>query len=140
MAADVSSLRAAVVERYQAVHAEAVTILEDRLDAVVPDSGKASIEKLRESRTVVDTSTDTVLGAQLTYLGPKADWTQYGTEAHPIDATPGGPALHFYWPKIGREIWTRHVNHPGSTKHVGWFSKILDTWPDALREAVARLG
>lgn len=45
---------------------------------------------------------------------PIAFWHHEGTEPHPIDSRSGGPPLVFYWPKIGRVVVTRHVNHPGT--------------------------
>lgn len=40
-------------------------------------------------------------------------WHHEGTQPHPITAR-NAPALVFYWPKIGRIMVTRSVNHPGT--------------------------
>lgn len=42
-----------------------------------------------------------------------AFWHHEGTEPHPISAR-NAPNLVFYWPKIGRIMVTRSVNHPGT--------------------------
>jgi len=36
-----------------------------------------------------------------------------GTAAHPITAHMPPMSLHFFWEKIGEEVWFKKVNHPG---------------------------
>lgn len=66
-----------------------------------------------------------------------ADDLNFGTRPHPIE---GRPVLRFQWPDApaGLEpdedgfFYFRSVNHPGSTKHVGWFDDVMARWPEIL--------
>ena len=42
-----------------------------------------------------------------------ARYVHEGTRPHVIRARRAS-ALHFYWEKMGREVWFRSVNHPGT--------------------------
>lgn len=42
---------------------------------------------------------------------PVGLWTHEGTEPHLIE---GNPLLVFYWPKAGKVVALRRVNHPGT--------------------------
>jgi hypothetical protein len=49
-------------------------------------------------------------------VGSEVDYTLYvdqGTKPHPIHAK-NAPALVFYWPKVGRVVAFKSVNHPGN--------------------------
>lgn len=37
-----------------------------------------------------------------------------GTDPHSIDPIPPNKFLVFYWPKAGRVVYLRHVDHPGT--------------------------
>ena len=37
-----------------------------------------------------------------------------GTDPHPIDPIPPNKVLVFYYPKAGRVVYLRHVDHPGT--------------------------
>jgi hypothetical protein len=45
--------------------------------------------------------------------GGAARFLQEGTRPHIIRARRAA-ALHFYWEKMGREVWFKHVSHPGT--------------------------
>ena len=59
---------------------------------------------------------------------PYAEAQAYGARPHVIK---GNPYLRFYWPKAGKIVYFRSVNHPGNQPNRWW-----DTW---LREAPRRL-
>jgi hypothetical protein len=44
---------------------------------------------------------------------PYAGYVMYGTKPHVIRAR-RAPALRFYWPKVGRVVFFKKVNHPGT--------------------------
>lgn len=48
------------------------------------------------------------------FSGPALAYARFhheGTAPHPIE---GNPLLVFFWPKVGRVVFFRHVNHPGT--------------------------
>jgi hypothetical protein len=64
-----------------------------------------------------------------------AVFLEKGTGPHKIESRGFGP-LHFYFAKAGKAIDTFVVNHPGSKKHVGWFSKNLQSvWSRSLQQS-----
>ena len=72
------------------------------------------------------------------YDVPQAEFTEYGTKAHPIV---GNPLLVFYWPKVGRTVFFRSVNWkpgPGVAANKGWFSKEVSEsrWRAELASAI----
>lgn len=44
---------------------------------------------------------------------PYAGFVRWGTKPHVIRAR-NAPALRFYWPKVGRVVFFKKVNHPGT--------------------------
>ena len=44
---------------------------------------------------------------------PQVRFVLDGTRPHPIEGK--RCPLHFYWHRVGREVWFWHVNHPGTT-------------------------
>lgn len=42
-----------------------------------------------------------------------ARFVEYGTRPHVIRAR-RSPVLSFFWPKVGRQVFFKQVNHPGS--------------------------
>jgi hypothetical protein len=73
------------------------------------------------------------------YTAATAAFTEHGTRPHPIRPKRPGGLLSFYWPKVGAQVWLRSVQHPGSTEHVGWFSKTTQRWSEMLRRQVGRV-
>ena len=79
-------------------------------------------------------SSPPLLSAELIVDTPQARYTDEGTAEHVIE---GNPLLVFEW--HGRTVFFRSVNHPGSTKHVGWFSeRVLGRWGDTITGAWRR--
>lgn len=70
---------------------------------------------------------------RIEFTAPQGEWTDRGTAAHRIN---GRPLLVFFWPKVGRVVFLRHVNHPGN-KGSRWFSNVMTSsnWQAALRRA-----
>lgn len=67
---------------------------------------------------------------------PQGEWAENGTRAHPIVAR-NAKALVFYWPKVGRVVAFKHVNHPGQPPRP-WFAPTLRAeWPASLRRLAA---
>lgn len=60
-------------------------------------------------------------------------YVEEGTEPHSIAAQPG-KMLRFYWPKVGKVIFTPEVSHPGTTARP-WFYPTLQRWHDELAQA-----
>lgn len=69
---------------------------------------------LRDSivkRFAMDGNTPTVIVGS---SDPIALWHHEGTQPHSIDAKSAAKPLVFYWPRTGRVMVVRHVNHPGT--------------------------
>jgi hypothetical protein len=45
---------------------------------------------------------------------PYAGFMEKGTRPHPIRPKRAGGFLVFFWPKVGRTVFLRSVNHPGT--------------------------
>lgn len=130
MNVDVSSL-ADDVRRYgYDVASRALDIFASTKQAAAP---RGETGKLAESVRVLTgavPSGDVVYGT----VGSESDIAGYleeGTSPHRI---PGNPLLAFQW--HGRLTIVHWVDHPGSTKHVGWFSNDAESiWLDSLNQA-----
>lgn len=129
--ADTRGLKRKLVEHAQGIHDRAIDdFVRTGLDKRVPrDTGATAF-----SRRIVTTTTPTRIRSRVTYPGELPKWLDEGTKPHRIT---GRPLLVFFWPKLGRTVFLRSVNHPGSKKHKGWFSKWItgSKWRAALRAA-----
>lgn len=131
--ADTSATKARVETWARKVFREAVDSMGAKDTRDVP---RKSGDLAATRRLTVD---DANLRASVEYPGDLPNYLEDGTGPHRID---GNPLLVFDWPKAGGVVYLRHVNHPGSRKHVGWFS---DTWNDEafglfLEFGAARVG
>lgn len=152
--ADVGPLRDRLTAIAAAAHASAVEAELRLLDAVVPigdgpgHAGEGG-QRLVDSRQV---ESNGPLSTTIRYPGVVANYLDAGTGPHIIRPR-AGRALAFVWPggppalaanRAQSFFVLDHVNHPGSTKHVGWWSRYVaeDVWArllaDALADAVAR--
>ena len=129
--ASMSSLLDNIRERGSEIHRDAVAVMADELDSQVP----VKTGELRSSQQVkASLSRGQVLSSTIEYPSDVASFLEDGTRPHLIT---GNPLLVFFWPRVGRVVFFRHVNHPGSTKRKGWFSKIMrrPVWTRALKSA-----
>lgn len=138
MATDTRALQRDVERWAERVQTAAVDSVLAELDRRVPrGSGPARGRRLAQTRRVRDRSGGRRLSTTIEYQAPQAAFTDEGTRPHRIQ---GNPLLVFYWPRAGRTVFLRHANHPGSTKHKGWFSDATDAghWDRALRLGLSR--
>lgn len=91
--------------------------LTKRLGAAVDANLTAGL-KTRASLTVKKEMVEnpTALYGRVTTVSSKNPllplWLESGTKAHDIVAT--GPALAFFWPKVGKQMFLKKVHHPGT--------------------------
>jgi hypothetical protein len=79
------------------------------------------------TRTFVGNNT---AGFEVLSPGPLGTFIQKGTKSHVIRAK-NAPMLRFYWPKVGRVVYFKSVNHPG-TKPNRFYNRALQRWaPEA---------
>lgn len=77
------------------------------------------------------------LTATVEYPVDYASYVAEGTDPHPIQ---GNPLLSFFWPKMGKQVIVRSVNHPGTTANPWWdnlvnadhFAELLDNAADLI--------
>lgn len=75
-------------------------------------------------------------GFEIRSHNPLRRYITEGTKPHPIVAR-RAPFLRFYWPKVGRVVYFRSVNHPG-TKANRFYNRALARWmPEARTEMMA---
>ena len=65
-------------------------------------------------------------GFEVMSRGPLGTFIQKGTKPHPIVAR-RARFLRFYWPKVGRVVYFKRVNHPG-TKPNRFYNRALQNW------------
>lgn len=65
----------------------------------------------------------------------QAATTDKGARAHVIRPKRAGGRLVFYWPKAGKVVVLRKVNHPGNAPHPWWEQVVRDAYARALVEA-----
>lgn len=68
----------------------------------------------------------------------QAHTTEHGAPAHVIRPRRAGGLLVFYWPKLGRIVGFRFVNHPGNQPKPWWLRALRSTYGPALRFASLR--
>lgn len=62
---------------------------------------------------------------------------EFGADPHEIRPNSAG-ALHFFWQKIGREVFFGQVDHPGNKAQRFMRRAINETWPQ-LRKSAKRI-
>lgn len=131
---DTSRLRDELTRRGEAAFSAAV----DEMALFTRAESPVDTGETRQSVTTEITSGPPFCSAVLEAPTPQARYTDEGTGPHVIE---GNPLLVFEWQ--GRTVFFRSVNHPGSTKHVGWFSEGVvndDRWGSALESGWALNG
>lgn len=119
------------------------TDLQERMNRV----GKMAVEAMRaeapkrtgQFANEIDYQLDKQ-GAQVTVkVGvpqPLGRWIIEGTKAHRIEAR-NAPVLSFFWPKLGKRVAFRFVNHPGTKAnpfHMRAYMRIAPQLEPELRQ------
>lgn len=150
-----SALRARVTAIADQGHRDAVDAVCRLIDAVIPvgtgpGHAGAGGQHLIDSRVVESTGPRST---RIRYDGLIANYLDSGTGPHVIYPT-SGRALAFVWPTgppalaanpASRLFVLDHVNHPGSHRHDGWWSRNVnaEVWQRVcevyVAEAAARL-
>lgn len=127
MAADATALRLAISDAALPIIEDAGRALERELAAAAPiDTGELS-----QSGEVTAQPAGTGASASVTFTAEHASFLDSGTGPHEIT---GNPFLAF--DVGGQTVVVRSVQHPGSTKHRGWFSdRVRDSGPVLLQTA-----
>ena len=113
MAADVTGLITALADQVVPITDDAAQAMERDIALSAPvDTGALS-----RSGNVVTTGDGSGAVATLTFDEDYASYLDEGTGLHTIT---GNPLLAFEWG--GQTVIVHSVQHPGSTKWVGWFS------------------
>ena len=113
MPVDMSQLVSALSDQVVPITDEAAHLMEQDIALTAPiDTG--ALSRSGEVHTQGDGSGAV---ATLTFTEDYASYLEEGTGPHTIV---GNPLLAFEWG--GQTVIVRSVEHPGSTKHVGWFS------------------
>lgn len=68
----------------------------------------------------------------------KVTWLREGTRAHSITPSKAS-ALHFWWTRVGVEVFTQHVNHPG-TRPNRWEEEAQAASEAVVHEAGLQMG
>lgn len=100
----------------------ALNQLGDELTEACPVSegtGDNSPGTLRDSLEIKQSG----LTAAIEYPPDYASYVSEGTDPHQID---GNPVLSFYWPKIGKVVTVRSVQHPGTAPNPWWDTLVTE--------------
>lgn len=100
--------------------ARAVDRTTDRLDRTVPVKTGA----LKRSRRVQMRASGNVMVASITYGQPYGQYLDEGVRPHVIRPR-RARVLRFV--SGGKVVYAKRVNHPGTNKHRGWFSRPTST-------------
>lgn len=105
----------------------------DRLDKTVP----VKTGKLKRSRKVRMSTAGTRFSATVSYPQDYGGYLDEGVRPHVIRPR-RGKVLRFV--SGGRVVYARKVNHPGTNKHRGWFSRptSLADWRLVLSQVFGR--
>ena len=130
-------LRTAVGRWARDVHASALDDMPDRIRPYAPiDTGELR-RSIRRDHRISSFAADRVKGR---IVAPviQARTTDQGSPPHIIRPKRAGGLLVFYFPKAGRTVFLRHVNHPGNRAKPWWERSLRATWGPSLRYAALR--
>lgn len=129
MATDVTQLISALVDQVVPITDDAAQAMERDIALAAPiDTGALS-----RSGQVATVPNGAGATATLTFTEDYASYLDEGTGPHTIT---GNPLLAFQWG--GQTVIVHSVQHPGSTKNVGWFTdRATDDamWSDFVQAA-----
>lgn len=136
--ADVSGTRE-LVRRHAAriAAAAADTIRDDLADRASTGRGFGVSGDTARSVSVRQRSSGDVIGYRAEATTPQATFREEGTRPHTIRAR-NAPVLRFFWPKVGRVVFFKQVNHPGN-RPMPWFGPAVRRWSQALADAARNL-
>ncbi len=130
MPADISGLQTALLDQVVNITADAADMMERDISLSAPiDTGALS-----RSGQVTTVPNGAGATATLTFTEDYASYLDEGTGPHTIT---GNPLLAFQWG--GQTVIVHTVEHPGSTKNVGWFTdRATDDamWSDFVQAAL----
>ncbi len=136
--ADTTDLKRRLRRSGAGVHDKAVVAMGRKLDEVVPIGAprEGGGPKLKDDQSIRLIRTPPSFLGTIEYTVPQAEFTNDGTSPHMIN---GAPTLAFFWPKVGRTVFFRSVQHPGNEAQ-RWFSKVMTQaeWQESLALAAAR--
>lgn len=113
MATDTTALRLAILDAAPVICDDAARLRESDIAAAAPiDTGALS-----QSGEVQTTPTGDGAVSVIRFTEEYAGYLDEGTGPHTIT---GNPLLAFEWG--GQTVIVHSVQHPGSTKHKGWFT------------------
>jgi hypothetical protein len=78
--------------------------------ALAPKRSGKLAASIRFTRGISSKGITFTSGSTLKYAG----WMEHGTRPHVIRPKRPGGLLVFFWPKAGRTVFLRSVNHPGT--------------------------
>lgn len=137
MSSNVRELRSALSGWGASVHGQALDSMPDAMRGYAPmRTGRLRREIRRDrGRTVV---TPTLMRGRIIAPVIQARTTDQGSPPHIIRPRRAGGLLVFYWPKVGRRVAFRFVNHPGNKARPWWRRALQATYGPALRLAAIR--
>lgn len=94
--------------------------------------------ELRRKTTVRVTSAGDTVSAEAKAETDYAASVIAGARPHVITPRSPGGMLVFFWPKVGRVVYFKKVNHPGNRPNPYW-NNIMGRWGQYLQAAADRL-
>lgn len=124
---DASGLRRHLADTMQKAADRSFLAMQARLEDKCPIDTSETFQTTQVHRSTGNDAT--VIRGVAEATTPQARWTDEGTRPHTIRPR-ARRALRFN--VGGRVVYARVVHHPGSTRHVGWFSQTVKEWPRLL--------
>lgn len=137
MSADVRAVKAGVSRWAASVHDQALDTMPDAMRGYAPIRTGRLRRAIRRDRGRTVVTPERVSGR---IVAPviQAETTDRGAPPHEIRPKRAGGLLVFYWPKVGRTVFLRKVNHPGNRARPWWERALRATYGPALRFAAVR--
>lgn len=137
MASDVRQLRGALTRWGVSVHDQALDTMPDNMRGYAPIRDGKLRASIQRDRRLPSIAGERIRGRIIAPV-VQAKTTDQGSPAHVIRPRRAGGLLVFYWPKLGRTVGFRYVNHPGNAPKPWWDRALRATWGPALRFAAIR--
>lgn len=137
MSATTADVRAALIRWGATVHDQALAEMPDRIRPYAPIQTGELRRSIRRDRSR-DIHTGERMRGRIVAPVIQARTTDQGAPPHVIVPRRAGGLLVFYWPKVGRTVYLRRVNHPGNRARPWWVRALNATYGPALRFAAVR--